>query len=68
MTESSYHQFSLRLLYQVYGYWPVESPVPALGLYVGLMQVPNGMPNAFDWMTNTNAGWSTFAGGADIAR
>jgi hypothetical protein len=58
--ESSYRQFSLRSLYQAYGYWPLESPAPALGGYVGLMQVPNGMTNAFDWITNTSAGASIF--------
>jgi hypothetical protein len=58
--ESSFKQFVLRSLYQVSnGRWPYENAAneatPA-GTYVGLMQVPNGMANAFDWLTNTSQG------------
>jgi len=74
--ESSYYQFISRSLYGVpNGLWPNEnaanSKTPA-GLYVGLMQVPNGMVDAFDYLTNTYQGWYIFngnlsvAGGADI--
>jgi hypothetical protein len=57
--ESSYRQFAVRTLYGVSGRWPIENAAnqytPA-GSYVGLMQVPNGMVNAFDWLTNTQQG------------
>ena len=57
MRESSYQQFALRTLYGTQAYWPLESYDG--GSHVGLMQVPNGMNVAFDWIQNTQ-------GGADI--
>jgi hypothetical protein len=60
MQESSYSQFVSRTLYGTAGLWPNESPNPALGQYVGLMQVPNAMGVAFDWVQNTQAGASVF--------
>jgi len=68
VVESNYRQFSPRSLYTVYGPWPLESPSPALGLYVGLMQVPNGMPSAFEWLTNTSSGASIFNGKNSIVQ
>jgi len=64
MTESSYYQFISRSLYQVpNGVWPNENApnqfTPA-GAYVGLMQVPNGLLPAFDWITNTSTGAIVF--------
>ena len=60
--ESSYRQFEQKTLYGISGRWPIESPSPALGQYVGMMQVPNGMSNAFDWLTNTSQGANIFQG------
>ncbi len=31
-----------------------------LDLSVGLMQIPNNMPDGFDWLTNTQGGANTF--------
>jgi hypothetical protein len=64
MAESSYYQFTSRPLYQVpNGLWPTENApnqyTPS-GVYVGLMQVPNGLVPAFDWITNTSTGASLF--------
>ncbi len=64
--ESNYHQFVLRSLYLVpNGRWPIENAAneytPA-GKFVGLMQIPNGMNNAFDWLTNTQQGAIIFQG------
>ena len=53
-----YCQFKLGSLFGVSGRWPVESYDG--GSHVGLMQVPNGMVNAFDWVTNTQAGSAVF--------
>jgi hypothetical protein len=58
--ESSYRQFEQNTLYGISGRWPIESPDPYLGLFVGMMQVPNGMVNAFDWLTNTQQGANIF--------
>lgn len=64
-SESSYHQFVMALMMGGTGYWPngnqatwnpdgtQKYPPDA---QVGLMQVPNGMPPAFDWYTNTSGG------------
>jgi hypothetical protein len=57
--ESSYAQFIQRTLYGISGRWPIESPDPALGQFVGMMQVSNSMVNAFDWLTNTQQGANT---------
>ena len=59
--ESTYHQFVSRSLYEVpNGLWPNESF--GGGGFVGLMQVPNGLVDAFDWLTNTYQGLSTLEG------
>jgi hypothetical protein len=59
MQESSYSQFVSRTLYGTAGLWPLESGGNG-GQYVGLMQVPNAMGVAFDWVQNTQAGASVF--------
>jgi hypothetical protein len=53
-----YCQFRQATLFGVPGRWPNESYDG--GSHVGLMQVPNGMVNAFDWMANTQAGSTIF--------
>lgn len=56
--EASYQRFVNRDLYSTLGLWPNESYDG--GSHVGLMQMPNGMAVAFDWMSNTAAGESLF--------
>ena len=57
MQESTYHQFVSRNLYGQTVPWPYES---SGGGYVGLMQVPNAMNVAFDWIQNTQTGANIF--------
>jgi hypothetical protein len=63
--ESSYKQFNDETEMAFFGKWPYGNAAnqytPA-DSYVGLMQVPNGMVNGFDWLTNTTAGENVFQG------
>jgi len=78
MQESSYEQFFKPLAlpsprpapYGINDFWPVESPPnpkaqPTLvaGAYIGLMQVPVSMQDAWDWVQNTQDGVSVFQTG-----
>lgn len=57
--ESAYRQFAVRTLYKVKARWPNENfPTSqvASGSYIGLLQVPASMQNAFDWHGNTQSG------------
>jgi hypothetical protein len=58
--ESNFQQFVQRSLYVIWGLWPNDSYDG--GSHVGLMQVPNSMFDAFDWMTNTYDGYLIFQG------
>ncbi len=60
--ESSYQQFVQRYLMGGTGLWPNGNNSGTQDVYVGLMQVPNGMAPGFDWYTNTSNGLSTFQG------
>ena len=60
--ESNYAQFYDYTEMGLPGLWPQGNRVGTLDTFVGLMQVPNGMANGFDWLTNTYDGWSIFEG------
>jgi len=66
MLESNYQQFVTRELYGTSGYWPNESY--DRGSHVGLMQMPNGMGDAFDWTQNTADGASLFQQKISVAQ
>jgi hypothetical protein len=46
------------------GYWPTENGATAsvgAGQYIGLMQVPNTMSTAYDWINNTMTAGNIYA-------
>ncbi len=54
--ESSYHQFVQAYMMGATGDWPNgDNAASLLDAYVGLMMVPNGMTQGFDWITDTSA-------------
>ncbi|MGA2629125.1 MAG: hypothetical protein ABSG54_02830 [Terriglobia bacterium] len=65
MDESAYQQFVQAYMMGGTGLWPNGTnsdpnlSVP-LDAFVGLMQVPNAMNTAFDWVTNTSTGSGIF--------
>ncbi len=60
MHESHYAQFYNYSEMGFTGLWPQGNRVGTLDLFVGLMQIPNNMPDGFDWLTNTQGGANTF--------
>ncbi len=66
MKESTYRQFfNSYTKYGLTARWPVENitsdPPPAIGTYIGMMQVPVAMDTAWDWLINTQTGANIFA-------
>ena len=66
MHESGYAQFHNYAEMGLTGLWPygnqVTGPGASLDSYVGLMQVPNGMADGFNWYKDTQDGYSTLEG------
>jgi len=67
--ESSLLQFRYKGRYSVGAFWPTESPqttnpttgyVTPQGAHIGLTQVPVSMPDAWDWLHNTQDGVNLF--------
>ncbi|HVA83462.1 MAG TPA: hypothetical protein VNF28_01035 [Candidatus Binataceae bacterium] len=74
--ESSLLQFSRKQLYGVGAFWPRESAqvvgkygniVSQTGSHIGLTQVPVSMPDAWDWLHNTQDGVNLFQSKLSIA-
>jgi hypothetical protein len=65
--ESTYTQFTTRTLFGKDAKWPTESFGNG-GAYIGLMQVPLTMADAWDWLNNTNMGACIFNEKKRIAR
>ena len=60
VTESSYRQFRIMVLFGHKGKWPIESPTIPSGKYIGLMQVPMEKDTAWNWRHNIRRGASIF--------
>jgi len=63
--ESRLEQFKSITLYGTKAPWPIENPPDVKhntvsGAFIGIMQVPNGMSNAFDWKMNEQSGADLF--------
>jgi hypothetical protein len=74
--ESSYRQFTSNTVYQTAAFWPRESPqtknkygdiTSRTGAHIGLTQLPVNMPDAWDWLLNTQDGVNLFKSKLSIA-